>query len=521
MTIHFVDWLVLAAYFSATVLIGLGVSRRSKKGTDAYFLGGRSFPGWAIGISLIGSMVSSVTFLAYPADSFKTAWVRFLPNLAFPLIVLVSGWLFIPFFRRGTISSAYEYLSARFGPIISVYAAIIFLMSNIFRIATITCLSAMLLSAAMGIPVSWSILLAGGITGLYVVKGGLEAAIWTEVMQTIVLLCGAILCIGFVLWHVPGGLGQVIAEGWHAGKFSFADLNPNSGLLEPTGFGFSLTEKTGPMLVLVGFVQYLGGKLDQITVQRWCAAKSAKEARKSMVVLGVASVPIWALFMFLGTCLWVYFQHFPTPVSEAALSGTGKAEEILPHFIVTVLPAGAVGLVIAAALAAAMSTLAGCISAISMVWVRDLYQPYLIKGRADKHYLRVGFAASIAASALMMGGAWLFYKSDSKTFADLALILSALMGGGIPAAFLLGMLTRIVDLQAVITGLLANAIFTAWALSMQFGFVNNIFDLYYTAILGNALTFGIGYLSARLRRLKPAEGLANLTVWDQSRDELV
>ncbi|MDR1280084.1 MAG: sodium/solute symporter [Opitutaceae bacterium] len=521
MSIHFTDWLVLVVYFSATVFMGLSFSKRSKRGTDAYFLGGRSFPGWAIGISLIGSMISSVTFIAYPADSFKTAWVRFLPNLAFPLVVLVSAWLFIPFFRRGTLSSAYEYLSVRFGAGISVYAALVFLLANMFRIATITYLAAMLLSAVVGIPVGWSILLAGGITGIYVVKGGIEAAIWTEVMQTVVLLCGAALCIGFVIWLVPGGLAQIVLEAWQAGKFSFADLNATTGKLETTSFGFSLTGKTGPMLVLVGFVQYLGGKLDQITVQRWCAAKSAREAGKSMVVLGVASVPIWALFMFLGTCLWVYFRHFPTAVSEAVLSGAGKAEEILPHFIVTVLPAGVAGLVIAAALAAAMSTLAGCINAVSMVWVRDLYQPHLVKGRDDKHYLRVGFVASIAAAGLMMGGAWLFYKSDSKTFADLALILSALMGGGIPGAFLLGMLTRIADLRAVVVGLVANAVFTAWALSMQFGFASAIFDVYYTAIFGNVITFGTGYLSARLRRVRSDRNLTNLTVWDQSRDKLV
>ncbi|WP_043584820.1 sodium:solute symporter family transporter [Geminisphaera colitermitum] len=521
MAIHLPDLVVLALYFTGTVVLGLRFSRRSKKSTEAYFLGGRSFPGWAIGISLIGSMISSVTFIAYPADSFKTAWVRFLPNLAFPLVVLLSAWLFIPFFRRGTISSAYQYLSIRFGPSVSTYAAAVFLLSNIFRIATITYLVAMLLSAVVNIPVGWSILLAGGITAIYVAKGGMEAVVWTEVMQTMVLICGALFCIGFVIWIIPGGLGQIVTEAWESGKLSFRDLNQATGELEPIKSGITLTDKTGPMLVLVGFVQYLAGKLDQITVQRWCAAKSAREASKSMVVLGIASVPVWALFMFLGTCLWVYFQHHPTGVSQAVLAGQAKAEEILPHFIVTVLPAGAAGLVIAAALAAAMSTLGGCISAVSMVWVRDLYQPHLVKGRDDRHYLRVGFIASIVASGLMMGGAWLFYKSNSKTFADLALILSALMGGGIPGAFLLGMLTRIADLRAVITGIIANVLFTTWALSMQFGLTSMVFDLYYTAILGNVITFGVGYLSARLRRVKPDRDLTNLTVWDQSSEKLV
>lgn len=520
-TIHFADWVVLVVYFVGIMAMGLHFSKRSRVSSDAYFLGGRSFPGWAIGISLIGTMISSVTFIAYPADSYKTAWVRFLPNLAFPIVVLISAYLFIPFFRRGTITSAYQYLSLRFGTSISVYAASVFLLSNLFRVATITYLAAMLLSAVVKLPVIWCIAIAGGFTAIYVVKGGVEAVVWTEVVQTLVLLCGAMMCIGFIVWILPGGLRQIISEATASGKLSFRDLNPLTGTLEPIASGFSLTDKTGPMLILVGFVQYMGGKLDQITVQRWCSAKSAHEARKSMLVLGVASVPIWALFMFLGTCLWVYFQHYPTELSQAVLKGQAKAEEILPHYIVTVLPAGAAGLVIAAAIAAAMSTLGGCINAISMVWVRDLYQPHLVKGRGDKHYLRMGFLSSIVTSIVMMVGAYLFYKSNAKTFADLALIISALLGGGISGAFLLGMLTRIADLRAVFVGIVANAIFTLYSLCVQFDLAPSYYDLYYTALIGNGITFAVGYLSARLRNVRPRSSLTNLTIWDQSKDALV
>lgn len=127
MTLHWLDLLILALYFADIIALGLYVARKNKN-TDDYFLGGRSFPGWAIGISLVGSMISSITFLAYPADAFKTTWIRFLPNLAFPVVVIVATYLFVPFFRRGTITSAYQYLGLRFGPGISAYAAILFLL---------------------------------------------------------------------------------------------------------------------------------------------------------------------------------------------------------------------------------------------------------------------------------------------------------------------------------------------------------------------------------------------------------
>lgn len=521
MNVHLADWAVLALYFSAMAGMGFYFSKRSRQSSEAYFLGGRSFPGWAIGVSLIGSMISSVTFIAYPADAFKTAWIRFLPNLAFPLVVIISAFLFIPFFRRGTITSAYGYLAQRFGPSISLYAAGLFLLTNLFRVATISYLAAMLLSAVIGWPVEWCILLCGGITGLYVVKGGVEAVVWTEVIQTIILLCGALLCIMVIVSIMPGGVGQIITEAKAAGKLAFSDLDIATGALVPVGSGFSLTDRTWQMLLMVGFVQYLGGKLDQITVQRWCSAKSAREARKSMLVLGVASVPIWALFMFLGTCLWVYFRHHPSGVSEAVLAGTSKAEEILPHFIVNVLPVGVSGLVIAAAIAAAMSTLGGCINAVSMVWVGDIYRPYLAKGKAELHYLSMGRFASGAVAVLMILGAYLFYKSPAKTFVDLAMIVSALLGGGIAGAFLLGMLTRRADTRAVFDGIVASCLFTLYALCAQFGWAPSFFDLYYTAIFGNITAFCAGYASAILRKASPQENLKNLTVWDQTKDALI
>jgi solute:Na+ symporter, SSS family len=509
--LHPIDVIVIVVYFAAVIGIGWRFSRRHKT-TERYFLGARNFPGWAIGLSFIGSTISSVTFIAYPADSFKTAWVRLLPNLAFPLVVTLAGVVFIPFFRSGLIRSAYHYLSLRFGPSVAAYVAAVYLFAQLVRTATITYLLAVLLATLTGLTTPLCIVIAAGITALYTVKGGFEAVVWTDVMQTIVLMIGAAACVTVIVHALPGGLAQIFSEAFAAGKISFQDLNVMSGLLEPIRTGFSITEKTALMLVLVGAAQYIAGQLDQDTVQRWCSAKSSREARKSMIVLGLGALPIWTTFMFLGTCLWVYFQHFPSDVATSVLTGTRKAEDILPHFIVTVLPPGLAGLVISAALAAAMGALSSSINASGMVWVNDLYRLHLVRNRKDGHYLRVGRIASLAMAVAMAGGAGLLYRSSAATIMEMSIILLALVGGGISGAFLFGILTQSGDARSVVIGIVATVTFTLYATIAQMGMAPRIFNSYYTSILGNLVMFTTCWIASKVLTVTPRD-LSNLTVW--------
>jgi SSS family solute:Na+ symporter len=513
MLLHFADLVVIFVYGIITLAIGLRFSRRNKT-TDRYFLGGRDFPGWAIGLSFIGSTISSITFIAYPADSFKTAWLRILPPLAFPLVVLLAAYAFIPFFRGGTIRSAYHYLALRFGPSVSLYAAVVYLVMQLVRAATVTYLLAVLLSSITNLPVLACIILAAGITAVYTVKGGFEAVVWTDVIQTIVLLSGAVACVAFIVYALPGGLGQIISEAWAANKLSLRDLSMATGQLEPMRNGFSLSEKTVLMLVLVGTANYLAGQLDQDSVQRWCSAKSSREARKAMFVLGFGAIPIWAGFMFLGTCLWVYYQHYPSDVSAAILAGTRKAEDILPHFIVSVLPHGLAGLVISAAIAAAMASLSSCINAASMVWVSDIYRVHLVQSRGDSHYLTASRITSIAIAFLMAGGAWLFYLASTQTILDFILIVTALLGGGVSSAFIFGMFTRLGDERAVMTGVVATVLFTLYSILVTVGILPRVFNAYYTSILANVVMFVTCILAAFVFPSRK-RALTNLTVWDR------
>lgn len=517
MILHIADLLVIIAYGIVTLAIGLRFSRRNRT-TDRYFLGGRDFPGWAIGLSFIGSTISSITFIAYPADSFKTAWLRILPPLAFPLVVLLAAYAFIPYFRGGTIRSAYHYLALRFGPSVSLYAAVVYLVMQIVRAATVTYLLAVLLSSMTNLPVLACIMLAAGVTAIYTVKGGFEAVVWTDVIQTVVLLSGAVACVAFIVQALPGGLGQVVSESWTANKLSLRDLAAANGQMEAVRIGFSLSEKTVLMLVLVGAANYLAGQLDQDSVQRWCSAKSSREARKAMFVLGFGAIPIWAGFMFLGTCLWVYYQHYPSEVSSAILAGTRKAEDILPHFIVSALPHGLAGLVISAAMAAAMASLSSCINAASMVWVNDIYGVRLVRSRGDGHYLTASRVASVAIACLMAVGAWLFYLASTTTILDFILIVTALLGGGVSSAFIFGMLTRLGDERAVMTGVAATVLFTLYSILVTVGVLPRVFNAYYTSILANVVMFVTCSLAAFVFPCRNRD-LTNLTVWDRTADD--
>ncbi|QHI69400.1 sodium:solute symporter family transporter [Tichowtungia aerotolerans] len=523
MTLGWLDILVLVLYFGVTIGMGFFFARKNTD-TEEYFLGGRSLPGWAIGLSLLGTSISSVTFVAFPADTFKTTWIRFLPHMVFPLVTLISARLFLPFFRRGTISSAYEYLGERYGGSISCYAASVFFLIQVIRTSTIVYLISLLMQTITGLDIIYCILLSGGITAVYTTSGGFDAVIWTDVLQTLTLIFGSVLILIIISCNLPEGFSQIISTGVEFNKFSFHQLAAN-GELQPLAHGFSLSEKTVMMMLIVGFVNFLTGQFDQTAVQRWCSAKSAKEARRSIYFLMCSSLPVWGSFMLVGTAIWVYFHCFPDAAASQMLDGTRKAEEIVPYFVIHYLPPGITGLVIAAAMAAAMSSLSSSINAASMVWVRDIYRKFMVKDRDDKHYLRIGFVASGVVSVLMMIGAYWLYTAPTKTLIDFGMILNSLTMSGLAGVFLIGMFTRLADSRAVWAGILFNMAFSGYALLSDRALLPEAlcipFDLYFTSIVGNVIMIGVIVVAARFVWRSKKTNLKNLTFRDQEKTALL
>lgn len=514
--LHTADVIVLGGYLFAMAGMGIWFSRENVS-TEEYFLGGRSFRGWIIGLSMVGTSISSVTFLAYPADAYKTAYLRFLPNLMLPIAVIVAARVFLPFFRRGRVTSAYEYLEGRFGPSIRVYAAAAFIIAQLFRVSIILYLVSVVVHEMTALSSTDCILLSGFFVAAYTVVGGIRAVIWTDVIQTVVFLFGGILCLGIIVHHIPGGLEQIVATAVADNKLAVAELV--NGKLVSVPWGLSLSEKTATMMLLLGLATWLTEySSNQNVIQRYCASASSREARKAMFVCAGVSVPIWFFFMFLGTALYVFFQVFPSVEASEMLSGARKAEQILPYFVIHYLPPGLTGLLIAAALAAAMSSVDSSINAISTIGIVDIYRRHLVTDRSDHHYLRVAWAIAAAAASLMMVGAIVLAESETRTLQDTGSILTSLLGGGLLGLYLLGFFTRRGDARAAGFGIVATMLFTAWTLLSKTGVLpaplSFPFDLYYTGLIGNVVMFAVGYLLGAILPERKRD-LNNLTVWDR------
>lgn len=518
MNLHWIDITTIAIYMSALVAMGFYFSRKNKS-TEEYFVGGRSYSGWVIGLSMIGTSISSVTFLAFPADAYKTAWLRFLPNFTLPVAVLLAAYFFLPFFRRTKIISAYEYLEDRFSPSIRVYGAITFIIGQLIRLALILFLVSILMHEITGYSTVTSVLLAGVLVAAYTIIGGIDAVIWTDVLQTIVLVLGGIVILILIVIAMPGGLGQIFEIASADNKFAIAELT--NGRLNPVTWAFSLSDKTGLMMLFVGLTVWLQEYgTNQNVIQRYAAAKSIKEARKGLFTIGTLNIPIWAFYMFLGTALYAFFQVNPAPEAMEMLDGTKKAEHIMPFFILNYMPPGVAGIVISAALAAAMSSLDSSINAISTVTVNDIYRRHIRKDKEDKHYLHVAWVAAGVASVFMIIGAIILLYSDTKTIQDAATILSSVVMGGVFGMYLLGFVTERANSKSVWLGIAVTFIFSVWTVLAKQGILPDSltvpFDLYYTGMIGHVLLFATAFVaSVFIFKKKEKKDLTNLTVWTQ------
>ncbi len=515
---------VIAIYFTAMATMGWHFHRRTKS-TEQYFVGGRAYPGWLLGFSLFGAAISPITFLGYPADAFKTAYLRYVICLTLPVGVFVVGRWILPVFRRGRITSVFEYLEGRYGPRTRLYGATVFIIAQAMRISIIMYLISLLVHRLTGWDVTVCILLAGGVTAYYTVVGGIEAVIWTDFVQSLILTSGGLLVLSIIIYKLPGGVGQVLSVGAADGKFMLGDLDPSDGKLHPAPLGLALSHKTLLMVVLVGIFQWLGEyTTNQEVVQKYCAAKSTNDARRALWISAWTCVPTWGYFLFVGTGLYVFYKVFPDAQVAEMLSGARKAEEVLPHFITTQLPTGLSGIVVAAVLASAMSSTSSAMNSISAVFMTDFYRRHLAAGRSDTHYVRVAKGCTLVSSLIMISGALVLVRSETKTLQHFYVEFTSIIAGGLLGLYLLGFLTTRGDGRAVGIGIAFAVGFSALVSFAGLGWLpqtlkhalESHFDGYYTGLASNVVMFLVGFTLARL--LPPRRrDLRNLTLWTQDR----
>jgi SSS family solute:Na+ symporter len=463
--------------------VGVYFATRNKS-TEDYFLGSRSFPGWAIGLSMLGTSISSVTFLALPAAAFVLDYRNIVPNLMLPFVAVAAIFIFIPIFRKGRITSAFEYLETRFGHLIRLYASLSFIVLQLLRLSTVLYLVSIPVAILTGQSIILVIVVGGIFIGFYTVLGGFEAVIWTDVVQTLILLLGGILCFISIMTALPEGLSQIFEIGSANDKFSIGPIK--WGLNERTFFVMAI-------MGLIGFTTEYSS--NQNVVQRYLAAKSMREARKATLLCAIMSVPMWLLFFFLGTCLFVYYKVYPS-----ATVSDMNADQVLPYFILTKIPSGVAGLIVAACLAAAMSSLDSSINSIATIFTVDVLKRYLAKGASDAYYLSKAKLISIAAGILMIAGAIGFHYIKRESMVDLGFILNSVFGGCVLGIYMLGFFAPKVGYNAILTGTAAAILVNIYLMLNYFGWLPQAARVnvhaYATVLIVNAVLVIVAMLTS-------------------------
>jgi len=328
------DKIILIVYFIGVVMMGLYFRKRSNT-ANGFMIASGKLPTWAVSLSILGTFISSVTFIGYPGQAYNFNWDAFVFSLCLPPAALVAMIYFIPLYRTKVKVSAYEYMEQRFGGWARVYGSISFMFGSVTRIGMILFLVSLVLQPLTGwdhVPI---IIVTGIGVMLYTMIGGIEAVIWTDVVQVIILLGGAILTVVLLILNVPGGVDEIIAVGSQADKFSLGSWD------------FDLIAPTAWVVLLFGLMENLRNfGVDQNYVQRYQTVSSTKEASKSVWMAALTYIPISALFLFIGTALYTYYNIHPDQL-PVLLQGEMMGDKIYPHFIVTQIPVGVRGLLLA------------------------------------------------------------------------------------------------------------------------------------------------------------------------------
>ena len=490
---HRMGWLditVIALYFLSLAWIGWYFSK-NQQSTGDYFKGGGRIPWFVVGLSIFGTSLSAITFMAIPAKAFATNWSYLLFNAGIILVVPLIVAVFIPFFRRLNVTTAYEYLELRFNALIRVVCSVSFIIFQIGRMAVVLLLPSIALNIVTGFDIFLCIGLMGVLSLAYTLMGGIEAVVWTEAVQVVVLLGAAIAVVCAIAFQLPDGFGTIFTVAGDAGKFtlgeSFFDLR------QPTIW---------TVLIATVFTNITTYGTDQTIVQRYLTTDSEQAARKGVYTNAALTVPASLLFFLLGTALWAFYKFHP---QELSMSIT-DSDAILPWYMSTTLPRGVLGLVIAGLFAAAMSTLSSSMNSAATAFVTDIYRK-VRPGRDERHMLATARWATFVLGMAGILFAVVMASWDIKSLWDEFSKFLGILLGGLGGLFLLGLVTRRANATGALCGIVGSIV--VQTLVTQHQWVNLL--LYSTT--GFIACFVIGYVVSLLTGGSDARHTDNLTIY--------
>lgn len=492
---HKIDLIIFFLYIIGITIFG-GSFIRKNKTSAAFTLGNQSIPRWVVTLSIFATFVSSISYLALPGKAFISDWNAFVFSLSIPVASIIAVKFFVPLYRNINSPSAYTYLEQRFGSWARIYASASYFLTQLMRIGTILYLLALTIHSIFGYNISSVIIVTGFVVMIYSIMGGIQAVVWTDAIQAIILIIGAVVCAIYLLFGMPEGPAQVFEIGTIHNKFSLGSL------------GLDLSESTFWVVLVYGiFMNLQNFGVDQNFVQRYIASKSDKDAKRSALFGGLLYLPVSLLFVFIGTALFAYYNGGPG-ILPAELENASTGDGIFPYFIVNELPVGVTGLLIAAIFAAGMSTISTSYNSMATVFLTDYYQRFFKKTASDKQAMRVLYLSSLLISigGIIIAIAMINVKSALDTWWKLASIFS----GGMLGLFLLGVFSRSRNAAGAIAGVVVGLGVILWLslsqLLLSSEAIGNQFHTYLTIVFGTSALFLTGFLFAilekRFKRIK-------------------
>ncbi len=481
---NFIDFIIFLAYLVGIVVFGMSFYQKDRSSLE-YSTGSGTIPAWVIALSIFATFVSSISFLALPGVAYLSNWNAYVFSLSIPIAIFMAIRFFIPLYRSVGSPSAYTYLENRFGAWARMYVATFWLLTQVMRVAVIL----YLLALPMYVIIGWDMRIIITITSisvmLYAILGGIKAVMWTDAIQAIILMSGAVITLVILMFSLPGGVAQYFEVAARYEKFSLGS------------FGFHFTESTFWVVFIYGiFINLQNYGIDQNFIQRYMSARNEKEAVRSAFAGGLLYIPVSLLFFMVGTGLFVYYQVFPEGL-PAEFQQEGMSDSVFPYFIVNVLPVGITGLLIASVFAAGMSTISTSLNAGATVILTDFYQRF--KSTVDeKESVWVLYVTS--AVICILGTVISFYIIQVESALEIWWNLSGIFSGGMLGLFLLGYFAKkAVNVPAVIsvvTGLLTITWMSLSPIYFTGGWAayQNPLHGYMTIVIGTMIIFFVGFL---------------------------
>ncbi len=443
--LNFIDTAVIVLYLLGMAGMGFYFMHRNKD-ADAYFKAGGRLPWWVVSLSIYATMFSSITFMSVPAMAFSGDMTYFVISFGIPIMALVTVRWYLPFFRRLNLTSAYEYLEVRFNLPCRLFASAAFVLFMVARTAIVAYLPALALCAVTGIDINVAIAVVTLITIVYCTVGGVEAVIWSDFVQSVILICSTALILGWLIVGTDGGLGGFLSKGFEAHKFRIFDL------------AFDWTRPCFWVVLIGGLVANLASYTsDQCVVQRYMTTSDEKGAAKSILFNGALSFLNCFVFFTVGVALWTYYQSH-----AAALPAGTKPDAVLAVFIARELPHGISGLVLAAVAAATMSTLSANLNSAASAITTDFYKRLVFRNRTieqsgqSNNLLLCGKISTVVIG--LLGGAmalWLA-NADIGNIYDQFQRFLGILTGGLGCLFFMGIFMKRVNGFGATCGLIAN-----------------------------------------------------------------